>query len=198
MESTKRVKRAGKKRGNIRGRLSDGTPNPVDIYVGTRLREARLQRGLSQERVAEEMGITFQQVQKYEKGLNRIGASRLWDLAQVLGMPISYFYDDMDQKAQSKSPRKINSLHDSANSIGPETITPRDMELLRLFKKIRNEAVIAGVFSLVRSLAFSSEAATAYPGLSQTDSMDRMMSEGDDGSHVEFQYNFEARPDLMK
>ena len=108
MESTKRVKRAGKKRGNIRGRLSDGTPNPVDIYVGARLREARLQRGLSQERVAEEMGITFQQVQKYEKGLNRIGASRLWDLAQVLGMTISYFYDNMDQKAQSKSPRKIN------------------------------------------------------------------------------------------
>lgn len=198
MEPIKKAKRVGKKRGNIRGRLSDGTPNPVDIYVGTRLREARLKRGLSQERVAEEMGITFQQVQKYEKGLNRIGASRLWDLAQVLGMPISYFYDNMDQKAQSKSPRKINSLHDSISSIGPETITPRDMELLRLFKKIRNETVIAGVFSLVRSLAFSPAATATYPDISQTDSMDRMMSEGDDGSHVEFQYNFEARPDLMK
>ena len=75
---------------SIRGRL-DGEPNPVDIHVGNRVRMYRTLKGLSQEKLGEALGLTFQQVQKYEKGLNRIGASRLWDISQVLETPIALF-----------------------------------------------------------------------------------------------------------
>ena len=93
--------------GIVRGRLSDGTPNPIDLYVGSRLRMRRSLLGMSQERLASELGITFQQVQKYERGSNRIGASRLWDLAQVLGVDVGFFYKDIDSQTVNQSPRKI-------------------------------------------------------------------------------------------
>jgi|GEM_PF-5676745 len=63
---------------SIRGRLAEGTPNPVDIHVGERIKLRRKLLGLSQQQMAKKMGLTFQQIQKYEKGLNRVGASRLW------------------------------------------------------------------------------------------------------------------------
>ena len=88
--------------GTIRGRLSDGTPNPIDLYVGSRVRMRRSLLGMSQERLAAELGVTFQQVQKYERGLNRIGASRLWDLSQVLGVSVAYFYENLDENYINK------------------------------------------------------------------------------------------------
>ena len=69
-------------------------PNPIDIHVGGRVRFRRMLLGMSQEKLGERLGLTFQQVQKYEKGINRIGASRLFDLSQVLGVPVQFFYDD--------------------------------------------------------------------------------------------------------
>ena len=69
--------------------------NRIDAHVGSRVRTRRILKGLSQERLGEALGLTFQQVQKYERGANRIGASRLFDIAQVLDVPISYFFDDM-------------------------------------------------------------------------------------------------------
>jgi len=68
--------------------------NPIDIHVGSRVRFRRMLLGMSQEKLGEKLGLTFQQVQKYEKGINRIGASRLYDLAQVLGVPVQFFYED--------------------------------------------------------------------------------------------------------
>src|SRR5262245_52856916 len=73
---------------------SSRRPNPMDIHVGSRVRLRRMLLGMSQEKLGEHLGLTFQQVQKYEKGVNRIGASRLFDLAQVLGVPVQFFYDD--------------------------------------------------------------------------------------------------------
>ena len=137
---------------SIRGRLPDGTANPVDLHVGAKLRESRLKRGLSQERLAEEMGITFQQVQKYEKGLNRIGASRLWDLAQVLGEPISYFYEGMDEEAKNQSPRKINVLKDGGQI--NEELSQDEIELLAYFQQIRDPQVAKSILNLVRTLSF--------------------------------------------
>lgn len=141
---------------SIRGRLPDGTANPVDLHVGAKLRESRLKRGLSQERLAEEMGITFQQVQKYEKGLNRIGASRLWDLSQVLGEPISYFYEGMNDEEKSKSPRKINILRDGKNQLRIEDmdLTQDDMALLAYFKQIKDPQITKSILNLVRTLSF--------------------------------------------
>ena len=141
---------------SIRGRLPDGTANPVDLHVGSKLREIRLKRGLSQERLAEEMGITFQQVQKYEKGLNRIGASRLWDLSQVLGEPISYFYEGMNEDEKNKSPRKINLLRDGKNQFKLEDmdLTQDDIALLAYFKQIKDPQISKSILNLVRSLSF--------------------------------------------
>src|SRR5690349_21972110 len=69
-------------------------PNPIDVHVGSRVRFRRMLLGMSQEKLGEKLGLTFQQVQKYEKGINRIGASRLFDLAQVLGVPVQFFYEE--------------------------------------------------------------------------------------------------------
>src|SRR5437868_7157320 len=81
----------------MRRRGVRGKPNPVDVHVGNRLRLRRTLLGLSQQKVGEALGLTFQQVQKYERGANRIGASRLWDLSGVLDCPISFFFDEMDR-----------------------------------------------------------------------------------------------------
>ena len=75
-----------------RGRTPDGSPNPVDVYVGKRIKLRRQALNLSQYTVAELLGLTFQQIQKYEKGNNRISASRLWDYACVLRVPIQFFF----------------------------------------------------------------------------------------------------------
>src|SRR5271156_4643409 len=78
------------------GRRKGDKPNPIDIHVGSRVRLRRNMLGLSQEKLGEAIGLTFQQVQKYERGANRIGASRLLELSDVLGVPISFFYDETD------------------------------------------------------------------------------------------------------
>ena len=81
-----------------------GKPNPVDVHVGQRVRLRRTLLGMSQEKLGEAIGLTFQQVQKYERGANRIGSSRLYDLSRVLDVPISYFFDDMDQQVSGQPP----------------------------------------------------------------------------------------------
>src|SRR5829696_2567204 len=78
------------------GRPRMDTPNPIDVRVGARLRLRRNMLGLSQEKLGEAIGLTFQQVQKYERGANRIGASRLHELSRVLDVPVSFFFDDTD------------------------------------------------------------------------------------------------------
>jgi len=85
-------------RGRNRRPTGPGTdqPNPIDVQVGARVRLRRNMLGLSQEKLGEAIGLTFQQVQKYERGANRIGASRLYELSRVLDVPVSFFFDDMD------------------------------------------------------------------------------------------------------
>ncbi|HCU59032.1 MAG TPA: hypothetical protein DIC64_03530, partial [Alphaproteobacteria bacterium] len=90
---------------HLRGRLENGEPNPVDVYVGTRIKVRRNVLALSQQDLADALGLTFQQIQKYEKGLNRIGASRLWDIAQILKVPMDFFFSDMPLEVQIESPR---------------------------------------------------------------------------------------------
>ena len=75
------------------------SPNPVDVHVGSRVRMQRMLIGMSQEKLCEAPSLTFQQVQKYEKGTNRIGASRLYEIGAVLGVPIEYFFDGLENGA---------------------------------------------------------------------------------------------------
>ena len=88
-----------KGRGRPKGRTStgkkDNSADPIDVHVGSRIRLRRQLLGLSQEKLGESLGLTFQQVQKYERGANRVSASRLFDLSVVLGVPISFFFDDI-------------------------------------------------------------------------------------------------------
>jgi transcriptional regulator with XRE-family HTH domain len=93
--------RTGRPRGRPPRAGSDGKGHPIDIHVGHRVRLRRTLLGWSQERLAQALGLTFQQVQKYERGANRIGASRLFDLGRVLDVPVSFFFDDMMGDAAS-------------------------------------------------------------------------------------------------
>ena len=90
-----------------RGRSGPGGPNPVDIHVGARVRLRRTLLGLSQEKLGEAIGLTFQQVQKYERGATRIGSSRLFDLSRVLDVPVGFFFEDMPSTVASRSPAQI-------------------------------------------------------------------------------------------
>ncbi len=142
--------------GTVRGRLSDGTPNPIDLYVGSRVRMRRSLLGMSQERLAAELGVTFQQVQKYERGLNRIGASRLWDLAQVLGVNVDFFYQEIDSNTSDQSPRKIYAnpgFSEETCEFDMDILLRRDViSLLRAYSKISDPKVQRSVLELVTTL----------------------------------------------
>ena len=97
----------GKTGRSPRGRLADGSPNPVDVHVGTRLRLRRTMLGMSQEQLGEALGLTFQQVQKYERGANRVGASRLFDLSRVLDVRVGYFFEGLSASDQASSPVEV-------------------------------------------------------------------------------------------
>ena len=77
-------------------------PNPIDVHVGSRVRMRRMLVGLSQEKLGERLGLTFQQVQKYEKGSNRVSASRLYQMAQILGVPVQFFFEELPEQAKGQ------------------------------------------------------------------------------------------------
>jgi transcriptional regulator with XRE-family HTH domain len=146
---------------SLRGRLASGEPNPVDVHVGRRLRQKRMLSGLSQEQLAEAIGITFQQIQKYEHGTNRIGASRLWDLSLVLDCPISFFFHEMPEDVARSSPRNLSratscdTFETELPSLAPDDVfTNREtLGLLRAYSAIREVTVRRRIVDLTKSLA---------------------------------------------
>ena len=130
-------------------------PNPVDIHVGGRVRIRRMLLGMSQEKLGELLGLTFQQVQKYEKGVNRIGASRLYDLARILGVPVQYFYDDAPNLDDPNSKQAGFAEETAAtNDYVVDFLASREgVELNRAFVKISDQKVRRSIVELVRSLA---------------------------------------------
>src|SRR5689334_21165977 len=110
------------------------TPNPTDVQVGARLRLRRNMLGLSQERLGEAIGLTFQQVQKYERGANRIGASRLHELSRVLDVPVSFFFDDTDPR---RAPAVGNCAELPADAFESDPLRKREtIELVRAYFSI--------------------------------------------------------------
>jgi len=152
---------AGRRRKSTRGRLDDGSANPVDVHVGSRVRLRRTLLGMSQEKLGEAIGLTFQQVQKYERGANRIGSSRLFDLARILDVPISFFYDDMPEEVKAMSPVAVvrgESAHSPVPTPDQDVLARREtLELVRAYYKIADPRVRAQVYSLAKSLAKSGE-----------------------------------------
>ncbi len=131
-------------------------PNPVDIHVGSRVRFRRMLLGMSQERLGEQLGLTFQQVQKYEKGVNRIGASRLFELSRVLGVSVSFFYEEAPGHIATAP--ELGALHGfaemPAESYASDFLSSREgLELNKAFARISDPKVRRTIVDLVRSLA---------------------------------------------
>jgi len=121
--------------------------NEVDAHVGNRIRLRRMALGLSQEKLAQALGLTFQQVQKYEKGINRVGASRLYDLARVLDVPIGYFFEDLLPDASASGQGDVPTVPVSDAGLKRETL-----ELLRAYNRINDPVVRRRVYDLARAL----------------------------------------------
>ncbi|MGD9649372.1 MAG: helix-turn-helix domain-containing protein [Dongiaceae bacterium] len=134
-----------------RGGKTKGRKSPVDAHVGSRLRYLRSVTGISQEKLADALGITFQQVQKYESGANRIGASRLFDISQVLSTPINFFFDEFDA-ANVKAFPGVAAPKQAAYQVEPK-ITADINELLRAYNRIKDPKVRKSVVEMVRNLA---------------------------------------------
>jgi transcriptional regulator with XRE-family HTH domain len=128
--------------------------NPMDVHVGSRVRLRRMLLGMSQEKLGEHLGLTFQQVQKYEKGVNRIGASRLFDLAKVLGVPVQFFYDEAPSGAHSPRMAVPGFAEQPDESYVVEFLGSREgLELNKAFARITDPKVRRSIVDLVRSLA---------------------------------------------
>lgn len=131
-------------------------PNSMDAHVGSRVRLRRMMMGMSQEKLGEQMGLTFQQIQKYERGINRVSASRLWELGKVLGVNVQFFFEEL-AFGQDPNPR-VDGQPGFAEAHGESTIVEflgsRDgLELNRAFVRIKDARVRRSIVDLVRSLA---------------------------------------------
>jgi len=150
------VKTPSKKRA-ARLKVSVNGPRPVDVHVGRRLRLRRTLLGISQERLAESVNLTFQQIQKYERGANRMGASRLYELSGILDVPIAYFFDDMPKDVQSTRGAFARGMSDQAQAkMDSDPLTRREtLELVRAYYKIANPSVRKRLYELIRSIGKS-------------------------------------------
>ena len=128
--------------------------NPLDLHVGSRVRLQRMLLGMSQEKLGEQLGLTFQQIQKYEKGINRIGASRLFDLARVLGVSVQFFYDEAPGSATESRTVAAAGGADKADSYVVDFLSSREgIELNKAFVRITDPKVRRSVVDLVRAIA---------------------------------------------
>lgn len=130
-------------------------PHPIDIHVGKRLRQRRTILGLSQEAVGNAIGLTFQQIQKYERGVNRIGSSRLYEFSKILSVPVSFFFEDMEKPTTSEGGAAIVSgVAEDAPAFEHEKMSSREtLEMMRAYYRITDPRVRKRVFELVKALA---------------------------------------------
>ncbi len=124
-------------------------PHPVDIHVGKRLRLRRTILGLSQEAIGNAIGVTFQQVQKYERGVNRMGSSRLFDFSKLLSVPVSYFFDEMEKTSVGAT-----GVAEDAPAFEHDRMSSREtLEMMRAYYRIEDAHVRKRVFELIKTLA---------------------------------------------
>ena len=135
--------------GGARYGRGTGIPDPVDVHVGARIRTRRLLLGMNQETLANALGLTFQQVQKYEGGANRVSASRLAEVAEVLGVPVAYFFNDLDL---ADDPAAVEEAELREMLQRPDVI-----ELIRRYYAIANPAVRQQFLEMVKTVAQSQQ-----------------------------------------
>ena len=139
--------------------------HPVDVYVGKRLRLRRNMLGMSQHELGKKIGVTFQQVQKYERGVNRVGASRLFDFSQILSVPVGYFFEGFSVAENETSDLPVAAYGFAENGgeytaevlDGGEDVlgTKETTTLVRYFHLIKSQKIRKGILALVKSLAAS-------------------------------------------
>jgi transcriptional regulator with XRE-family HTH domain len=133
--------------------MTKKTPNPIDKHVGSRVRMRRMMISMSQEKLGERLGITFQQIQKYEKGTNRIGASRLQQIAGVLGVPVAFFFegapnqDSSGNLGEAVSPAYVSDFLATADGLA----------LTKAFMKVKDPKVRRRIVDLVEAIASEEE-----------------------------------------
>lgn len=143
-------------------RKTRGKPNAVDIHVGARLRQRRVLMGMSQEKLGEALDLTFQQIQKYERGVNRIGAGRLYELARALDVPEGYFFEEL--------PEEVTSGHYNKRFAPPEARLDSDtyaqretIVMIRAYYSIQDPVVRRRMLELMRSMASEEIAGSEEP-----------------------------------
>ena len=131
-----------------------GNSHPVDIHVGARVRVRRKLLGMTQTDLGAALGLTFQQVQKYEKGANRIGSSRLYDLARVFDVPIEHFFEDIpaDVAASSPAAKKSGKAKKPPGYELDPMVKRETLELVRAYYKIEDAGVRKGVYQLTKAM----------------------------------------------
>ncbi|MBV9862005.1 MAG: helix-turn-helix transcriptional regulator [Alphaproteobacteria bacterium] len=133
------------------GRRKADKPDPIDVHVGSRVRLRRTMLGLSQEKLGDAIGLTFQQVQKYERGANRIGASRLHELSRVLDVPVAFFYDETDPV---RAPALGGFAEPEAAAFDADPLRKREtIELINAYYAIEDAVVRRRIFELAKALA---------------------------------------------
>ena len=136
------------------GRSSSCNPNPVDIHVGIRIRRRRILLGFTQQKLAEALKITFQQVQKYERGANRISASKLYEIARALKAPVGWFFEGLTDPTAEAG--------DGDPGLPPHArdflLSPEGLDLAGLFARLPQRRVRRRLIELIRSLVEAGEA----------------------------------------
>lgn len=152
------------RRGVPPGDRRESGPNPVDVHVGSRVRLRRTLLGMSQEKLGEAIGLTFQQVQKYERGANRVGASRLFDLSRVLDVPVGFFFEEMSDDVAASSPAQWPG---SGRPVPEQELDPmvkrETLELVRAYYKIGEPSVRKRLFEMTKALATASSSSAHKP-----------------------------------
>ena len=129
-------------------------PNPIDVHVGSRIRLRRTLLGMTQEKLAEAIGLTFQQVQKYEKGASRVASSRLYGLSRVLDVPVGFFFEDMPASVVAGSRAQARRKGEARSTSELDPIAKREtLKLVRAYYKITSPHVRKRLFELTKALA---------------------------------------------
>lgn len=151
------------------------TPHPVDIHVGQRLKQRRRLLGLSQVKLGERLGLTFQQIQKYERGINRLGASRLFATAQILDVPVGYFFEDMtgERVGLAEEQRPFGSGPSASQTDRLVTL-----ELVHAFEQIRDPALRRTILDMARAVAKFERA--SEPAATDADALGANAKPGDE------------------
>lgn len=132
-------------------------PSSIDAHVGSRVRLRRMLIGMSQEKLGELLGLTFQQVQKYEKGANRIGASRLYDISSILSVPVQYFFEDLPATKSQQLNGHGMSEPDREPFVMDFVSSTEGLQLIRSYTKVTDPRVRKRILELVKSLGGEEE-----------------------------------------